>query len=435
MKNQLGGEYAAYLRAMGEPPARALRVNTLKITPKELEQLADFPLTPVTDCPGCYQFPDDVPIGRHPLHLAGLVYVQEPSAQQPARLLAPAPGMTVLDLCAAPGGKAGQLAAMLEGDGLLIANEPATSRTGPLQFNLERLGVANAIITSQAPEPLCAALSEQCDRVLVDAPCSGEGMFRREPAAIQDWSTGHVQACARRQTEILRSAAKAVKPGGALVYSTCTFSPEENEAVVDAFVKAHPDFSLMQAQRLYPHTFPGEGQFMALLSRAAGAQTIDGTQPPKTCQGAGNANPAAKSAPQLEPWNRFCKEFLLQPPVGHPTLLPDGRVFLQPVAMMERRIGAGLRMLRAGVFAGELGNGRFTPAHALFMALPAQFLRQRVSIHGNLAEAFLRGEIIPCENTLSGWCAVTYEGYPVGFGKAVNGTLKNHLPKGLRRPS
>lgn len=433
MKNQLGGEYAAYLRAMEERPSRALRVNTLKIAPEEFEQLADFPLTPIPDCSGCYQFPDDVPIGRHPLHLAGLIYVQEPSAQQPARLLAPRPGMTVLDLCAAPGGKAGQLAAMLNGSGLLIANEPAASRTGPLQFNLERLGVANAIVTSQAPEPLCAALSEQCDQVLVDAPCSGEGMFRREPAAIQDWSTGHVQACARRQTEILRSAANAVKPGGVLVYSTCTFSPEENEAVVDAFVAEHPDFTLNQTQRLYPHTFPGEGQFMALLCRAGEPQAIEYAQPPKADLRAGNAGLSAGATPQLGQWDRFCKEFLLQTPVGHPTLLPDGRVFLQPPAMMERRVGAGLRMLRAGVLAGEFRNDRFTPAHALFMALPAQFFRQQVPIHGDLADAFLRGETIPCQQTLSGWCAVTYDGYSVGFGKAVNGTLKNHLPKGLRR--
>lgn len=330
MQSQLGDAYPAYLAAMEQPARRALRINTLKITEESFCDLVDFTIckvdiqnklaissaylhnntntvhskaeilaisskdsscTPVYEpiapaniekCSAymdditnytshCYLFPEEIAIGKHPLHMAGLVYVQEPSAQLPAQLLGARPGMTVLDLCAAPGGKTGQLAAAMQNTGLLLANEPVPARAEALVGNVERLGIRNCVVTGMYPDALCAKLAGMCDAVLVDAPCSGEGMFRREPAAVTDWSPAHAQACAIRQRAILDAADLALRPGGALVYATCTFSPEENEETVAAFLAAHPQYTLLSMRRLYPHTSQGEGQFMAKLVKDTGA--------------------------------------------------------------------------------------------------------------------------------------------------------------------
>ena len=441
MKTQLGGDYAAYLRAMEQRPLRTLRVNTLKITPEAFVRLADFPLTPVESLPDCFVFPADLAIGAHPLHLAGLCYVQEPSAQLPVRLLDVAPGMTVLDLCAAPGGKSGQIAAALDGRGLLISNEPVAARAGVLQFNLERLGVKNAAITSLYPESLCPRLAGCCDRVLVDAPCSGEGMFRKEPEAVADWSSAHVAACAKRQLGILLSASQTVRPGGRLMYSTCTFSPEENEGVIEAFLRACPSFSLVSTRRLYPHAFPGEGQFLALLTqegntpcatspsgKTAANQNSDFARPRRKPSGAHGHLPANASAAPA--WDAFCASYLTAPILGRVESLPDGRVFLLPDA--DTRVLDGFKLLRCGVLAGEVHGARFVPDHALFLALGAECFRQTVPLADAALGAYLAGETVACDPTLSGWCAVTAQGFCIGFGKAVAGTLKNHLPKGLR---
>ena len=208
MKAQLGeDEFAAYLRAMDEHPRRALRVNTLKLTPETFVNMADFSLTPTGLLPESFFFEDDVAIGRHPLHAAGLCYVQEPAAQMPATLCGVEPDMTVLDLCAAPGGKTTQLAALLQNTGLLVANEPVRGRAEVLAGNLERLGVSNALVTSMRPDALAVQLGACFDVVLVDAPCSGEGMFRKDETAVREWSREHVLACAARQGQILESAA------------------------------------------------------------------------------------------------------------------------------------------------------------------------------------------------------------------------------------
>ena len=269
MKAQLGEEeFAEYLRAMDEHPRRALRVNTLKTAPETFVQMADFPLSPTGLLPESFFFEDDVAIGRHPLHVAGLCYVQEPAAQMPATLSGVKPGMTVLDLCAAPGGKTTQLAALLQNTGLLVANEPVRGRAEVLAGNLERLGVTNALVTCMRPDALAAQFGACFDVALVDAPCSGEGMFRKDETAVREWSREHVLACAARQGQILESAALLLKPSGRLVYSTCTFSQEENEGAIEAFLSAHEDFTLIESRRMYPHSSVGEGQFMALLTRA-----------------------------------------------------------------------------------------------------------------------------------------------------------------------
>ena len=417
MRAQLGEiQFAAYLRAMEEKPKRALRVNRLKIAPEAFAALADFPLTPTGISPESFFFEDDVAIGRHMLHAAGLCYVQEPAAQAPAMLTGAAPGMAVLDLCAAPGGKATQLAAMLQNTGLLVANEPVKGRAGILADNLERLGAANALVTCMRPDALAETLGACFDVVLVDAPCSGEGMFRKDETAIREWSEEHVLSCAARQAQILESAARMLKPAGRLVYSTCTFSPEENEGAVGSFLRAHPDFTLAESRRLYPHSSVGEGQYMAVLDRAGEGKEKSGAL----------AEPKYGRIPAFEAFWR--ETFTSDPPRVLP--LADGRVMIPP-ALLPRE-WKGLHILRAGVIAGEIKNVRFAPDHALAMAYPAEAFLRSVPLAGGELTRFLAGETAACPPELSGWCAVTASGFPIGWGKAVDGVLKNHIPKGLR---
>jgi len=417
MRKMLGeAEFTAYLRAMDERPRRALRVNTLKTTPEAFLAQADFPLAPTGILPESFFFGDGVAIGRHPLHAAGLCYAQEPAAQAPAALTGAGAGMAVLDLCAAPGGKTTQLAAMMRNTGLLVANEPVRGRAENLAGNLERLGVKNALVTCMRPDALAHLLGACFDVALVDAPCSGEGMFRKDEAAVREWSEEHVLACAARQGRILESAALLLKGGGWLVYATCTFSREENEGVVEAFLAAHPDFSLLECRRMYPHSSAGEGQFMAVLARAGGAGDASGTL----------AAPAGERIPAFEAFWR--EAFAIEAPAA--MLLPDGRVLLPP-ALLPRAL-RGLHILRAGVLAGEVKNGRFTPGHALAMAYPAAAFRAAVGLEGGAPARFLSGETVACPPDRAGWCPATVLGHPIGWGKAVDGVLKNHIPKGLR---
>lgn len=426
MQTQLGGDFAAYLRAMEQPPRRALRVNTLKISPAAFQSLCDFPLEPSGLLPESFLFSEDIPIGRHPLHAAGLAYVQEASAAVPASLLQVQPGEKVLDLCAAPGGKSGQLAAALQGSGILIANEPVAARANILQYNLERLGVTNAVVTCAFPEQLALALPGYFDAVLVDAPCSGEGMFRKEPSAITDWSPENVVACARRQQDILASADRLLRPGGRMVYSTCTFSAEEDELAVAAFCDAHPAYVCRKQQHYYPHTCAGEGQFAAVLKKREDAPVASAparrAAPQKKRPIQKEANPPALAM-------EFFKTYCTVQPSGTPALLADGRVVLLPENLPSL---TGIRVLRAGLLAGTVRGSRFEPDHALFLGLGAAAFRQNVCVAGAQATRFLAGETLPCDALLAGWCAVCWNGYPLGFGKAVQGTLKNHLPKGLR---
>ncbi len=431
MHRQLGDPgYADYLSAMERTRPRALRVNTLKTDVAAFLSLADAALTPDEIVPEGFFVPEDFPVGTNLLHAAGLFYMQEPSAQFPAALLCAKPHETVLDLCAAPGGKTGQLAAGMQNTGLLIANEIVPQRAGVLSGTLERLGVQNAVVTNMRPDALCPLLSGSCDAVLVDAPCSGEGMFRKEPQAVCDWSEAHVRASAERQRRILESAAVCVKPGGRLVYSTCTFSPEENEETVAWFLAAHPAFSCAAQKRFYPHTSTGEGQFAALLLRddspvpAAIEKTQSGGRRVPSRKGK-PINPATDAA-----LDRFFKETMTVRPGATPLFLPDGRVFLQPERVPDAL--SEMRVLSCGVLAGELRGERFRPAHALFLAYPGDEFLTALTLDGAALFAFLAGETVPCDPSLTGYAAVCVHGHPLGFGKCDRGTLKNHLPKGLR---
>ena len=418
MELQLGPDrFRDYLDAMRQHPRKSLRINTLKTTPEAFLRGQD--LRPNGIIPEGFLIPEDYPVGNNPRHAAGLFYVQEASAQYPASLLDVSPGETVLDLCAAPGGKTGQLAAAMQNRGILVANEISSKRAAVLDSTLERLGVRNAVITDMHPDRLCPVLAGQFDAVLVDAPCSGEGMFRKDPQAVSDWSEEHVTACAERQTAILNSAAMTVKPGGRLVYSTCTFSEAENENIVLGFLSSHPGFRLAGMKRLYPFDSTGEGQFAALIVRDDGPSVPSLFLP---ASGSGRKT--------LPPFLDYLSENALPVEPSAIRALPDGRIYILPDTVPDSQIP--LHVLRTGIFAGEIRNSRFVPSHCLYMSYPASCFRSSVDLSEEEAIRFLSGETFPCSSSLRGYTAVCFGGHPIGFGKAVDGIMKNHLPKGLR---
>ena len=416
MQQQLNSEqYKAYLSAMEQPCRRAMRINTLKISIQDFLSLNPSVTEPDGIIPEGFLIPEDYPVGDNPYHAAGLFYMQEPSAQFPVSLLDPKPGETVLDLCAAPGGKSGQIAAAMQNTGLLISNEINTKRSTVLAGNLERLGVRNAVITDMRPDALCPLLSDACDAVLVDAPCSGEGMFRRDPQAVLEWSPAHVAACAERQTDILQHASSCVRKGGRLVYSTCTFSEEENESVIRSFLANNPDFSLIRSERLYPFSCQGEGQFAALLSRSGSIE--------KESVGRIPARPDKCPDPLAELLSIPSDSFSC-------SVLPDGRVFLLPEFLPEKM--SQMHVLRAGISAGNLVKNRFEPSHGLFLAFPSGDFRRSVTLASPDLKRFLAGETVPCPSGVPGYTAVCVDDFPVGFGKSDGKIIKNHIPKGLR---
>lgn len=432
MKDLLGEEYPAFLASYDRPRAVGLRFNPLKAE--------EFPSLPFLEAPvpweknGFYYDPEARP-GLHPYHEAGLYYLQEPSAMAPVTLLEPRPGEVILDLCAAPGGKTTQIAAAMKGRGLLVANEINPKRARVLSRNLERMGVTNALVLNEDPRNLARRFSGFFDRILVDAPCSGEGMFRREEAAVTDWSPEAVAMCARRQGEILSSAAQMLAPGGRVVYSTCTFAPEEDEGTVSDFLRTHRDFELERVEtpwfapgkpeavrdpapglertfRLMPHLLRGEGHFAAVLR-----QTEEGAR--ERAARAGERLPA-----QAED---FCRELELKLPEGKVLSFGES-LYLAPEQTPEL---SGLRVLRAGLELGTVRKGRFEPAHALALAARNASRRFDMDPLGPEAAAYLKGQTLPGGE--KGWTLMTVGGYSIGWAKASEGQLKNHYPKGLRR--
>ena len=430
MEKMLGEKYQAFIDCYNEPYYRGIRLNTLKCDEKTLKASLPFSITRAPFSPVSYYIPHQSPkIGLLPMHHAGAFYSQEPSAASAVTALAPRPGEKVLDLCAAPGGKSTQIAALLDGNGLLWSNEIVRSRASVLLSNIERIGVKNAVVSSCHPEVLCTGLAGYFDKVLVDAPCSGEGMFRRDEQAVQDWSQEHVEACAVRQLAILRSAAHALKENGVLVYSTCTFSPEENEGVVSGFLKERDDFALIdcmeqygrpaflpKARRIFPMD-GGEGHFVAVMQRLS----------------RNNAYPAPYSLQNIS--MKDMAENLYR------------QIFQNGISGMVERIGdsflllpdelpylRGLGVVRAGVLFGEVKKNRVEPAHAVFMAAKPKELNFLIDLPHDSEQisAFLRGEEIEADVSFRGFAGVAVDGVLTGFGKCSNGRLKNRYPKGLR---
>ena len=395
-------------------PARGVTVNALRCTPEWFAQHADFDAKPSPFCPTAFTTAADFRPGRHAWHHAGVLYAQEPSASAPAALLDVQPGMRVADLCAAPGGKTSQLAAALQGQGLLLANEFVAARAEILRQNLERMGVTNAVITNEDTARLAAAMPGQFDRVLVDAPCSGEGMFRKEAVAAAQHNNALAAHCAELGAEILENAAALLAPGGVLVYSTCTFAPAEDEGQIAAFLAKHPAFTLCDLSDC------GFGHFMAKLQKAADA---DAPTPPK------GKPPKALKAPAE--WLDFAKTYF--PALASRPLAGAGEWLLLPAPGSETLNTAKLRVVRGGVLAGSVLKKRFQPAHALFMAYGAQCTnREELTLTDPRTAAWLRGEEIDAATAQNGWCAVLVDGFPLGGGKVSGGRIKNHYPKGLR---
>ena len=417
---QLGEEYEDFLRSLERPRAVALRFNPLK---GEVPQLP-FVGSPVPwETMGYYYDPDSRP-GLHLYHEAGVYYLQEASAMAPVALLDPQPGERICDLCAAPGGKTTQIAGRMMGEGFLLCNEYSPKRAKILSRNIERMAVANTLVTNEPTEVLASRFPGFFHRVLVDAPCSGEGMFRKEEAAVEDWSQEAVEMCARRQQEILNNAARMVAPGGRLVYSTCTFAPEEDEGVVAEFLARHPEFSPESVEapwfqavenggyRLWPHKLLGEGHFAAVLKKNGGEE-----ERVPVCPGGRLPNE----------WTEFAKALEIRLPAGKAVAF-GANLYWAPEELPEL---AGLRVLRPGLELGEVKKGRFQPAHALALWLKDCGNTARFAPESPELARYLHGDVIPWGK--KGWCLVMAGDYSIGWGKGDGNCLKNHYPKGLRR--
>ena len=434
MQTMLGSEYEDFLNSYDRPLQKGLRFGH-KADGRDLT--LPFDLTPVPWAPRGFSYQPEYRPGKHPYHEAGLYYLQEPSAMAPAALLHPSPGDRVLDLCAAPGGKATQLADFLNGKGLLVCNEIHPKRAKILSRNIERMGIANALVLNMHPRDLETLFINFFDKILVDAPCSGEGMFRKEAASVTDWSLETVLMCAARQKEILCSAAAMLRPGGTLCYSTCTFSPEENEGVMAWFLEEYPEFSPVETEapwfapahpewakpenpqlrhgfRLWPHKLAGEGHFIMLLQKQNDENTFHSNS---------SIFASIKAPKELR---SFLTELNIQLPNGQLVSFGSSLYLLPPEAPDLNR----LKVLRPGLELGVLKKGRFEPSHAL-----AIWLRSCEQIADFPADSpeildYLHGQVL--HGNHKGWTLVTVDGLSLGWAKGADGQLKNHFPKGLR---
>lgn len=437
MKDVLGERFDEYKALFNNEPYRAIRVNTLKISNEKLKQLMPDILldkTPFCD-EGYYIDSSTEHIGNHPLHHAGAFYVQEPSAMSAVEALDIKKGDKVLDLCAAPGSKSTQIAAKLDSTGLLWANEYVSSRANILLSNIERMGIKNAVVSNMDTKALCEKLEGFFDKILVDAPCSGEGMFRKDRNAINEWNENAPFMCSKRQTEILENAKRALKPGGVLVYSTCTFSKEENEGVVENFLANNPQFELVDtgcdfgtntlkfAKRIYPFD-RGEGHFVAKLKKSEDIFYSNGyVKPYLIAQTTKNIKELIKDFIRNNLKNINCDNMIEQ----------NSRIYMLPEISLLPDF-SGMKILRAGVKFGDIKKGRIEPCHHFATSMKTNnFLRAvDLRLDDERLIRFLRGEEIDCDKTLKGYVVVAVEGLTLSLAKASNGKLKNKYPKGLR---
>lgn len=477
MQNMLGEEYPAFLESLSGKRYRALRLNPLKTRIQEGKEKLPFTLSPVPWTKNGFYYEEEEQPGKHPYHEAGLYYIQEPSAMAPVPCLMeerasaaaiperqeehvsaaampeqreePALPERVLDLCAAPGGKSTQIAEYMRGRGMLITNEIHPQRAKILSENIERMGISNAIVLNETPESLSKRFIALFDRILVDAPCSGEGMFRKNDNAGEEWSEENVALCAERQDGILDCAATMLRPGGRLVYSTCTFAPAEDEGSVSRFLETHPDFYLEKEERLMPHKVKGEGHFLAVLHREGG-----------------QLSNAATAGTEKSLTLKDCREFLdfakeaLTIPAEE---LTEGKILLRfgeqlYLAPAETPSLRGLKVLRPGLHLGTVKKNRFEPSHALALFLKKEQVVHAVNLacDGTAVRKYLEGQTLTigagCDVEMAhiitrgrmaaeqenvslpkGWCLVCVDGYSLGWGKAAGAVLKNHYPKGLRK--
>ncbi len=439
-------EYEEFFETYGQPRHYGLRVNTLKISVEELLKISPFKLESIPWAPDGFYYPEGESPGRHPFYHAGLYYIQEPSAMLPGHILGALPGERVLDLCAAPGGKTVQIAAGMKGRGLLVANDISADRVKALVKNIELCGVRNAMVLNEAPEKLADRFAGWFDRVLVDAPCSGEGMFRKDEDAARSWESFKCEVCSGMQRSILQSAGRLLKPGGILVYSTCTFSPEEDEVMIAEFLNnndcyevvnidktggmedGRPEWAdcnpaLAGTARLWPHRVRGEGHFAAMLRKKG-----EPPEPPHKSDAA--AQPVYGDLPPS--YLRFAEQNL--------NILPGGCYFRKGrnlYALPEAPPDLdGLKVAKFGWFLGELDGERFEPSHSLAAALGKGDFKRTTDFEPDSREvrSYLKGEtlLVDGEKGLTGICA---GGYSLGWAKQTGDMLKNLYPKGWRKMS
>lgn len=474
MKELLGAEYEEYLRCYSKPHYGGLRVNTLKISPEEFEKICPFTIKRIPWTSNGYYYDSKEQPARHPYYYAGLYYIQEPSAMTPASLLPVTPGDKVLDICAAPGGKSTELGAKLKGEGLLVSNDISNSRAKALLKNIELFGIRNPLVLSEAPNKLADYFPGYFDKILIDAPCSGEGMFRKSPAIMKNWEQYGVEYYNKLQKEIILFAAKMLKPGGMMLYSTCTFSPEENEGTLAFLLEQCPEFKVIRALpsdetvkelglsyegfdfgkpewldhevsedvaeqirhsiRLWPHKIDGEGHFIALLQKDADA-VIDYSINPSRSKGKGNSN-RNKTAISEEAYD-FLQELAI---FGescdirsyHRLETHEDRIHLLAEGLPDL---TGLRIMRNGLLLGEMKKQRFEPSQALANALIKSDYKKTISFDGNGQEAirYLKCESIEIENAVAdGWQLICADEFPLGWGKLAKGNFKNKYLPGWR---
>ena len=493
MKLLLGGEYEEFMAALEQERYQALRVNPMKMDREEFLQKAPFSLSPVPweENGFYYEKKENLPQpGKHPWHEAGVYYIQEPSAMSAVPFLDARPGERILDLCAAPGGKSTQIAAAMRGEGLLICNEIHPARAAILSENIERMGVRNALVLNETPDRLAERFPGFFDRILVDAPCSGEGMFRKNEAAGEEWSPENVQMCAGRQREILEYACQMLRPGGRLCYSTCTFAPSEDEGSVCWLLKKHPDmhvlsvpmpegfapghpewalmentekmeaaektteaaapsfcpasrtasvsaFELEHTMRLWPHRLRGEGHYVAVLEKAGAAsgskeQTVAEQKAEKPSAKRTRRRDGEKGLGEKDytEFAAFARENLRLQLSGIYLRFGE-QLYLAPEETPALR---GLKVLRPGLHLGTVKKNRFEPSHALALTLKPEDVVHAVSLdtEGRQVRDYLNGLTFPAEGE-KGWYLICADGCSLGWGKLAGGIMKNHYPKGLRK--
>ncbi|UCH26653.1 MAG: RsmF rRNA methyltransferase first C-terminal domain-containing protein [Trueperaceae bacterium] len=446
MSKLLGRESRDFFTALHQHDVKGLRANTLKVDSESLEKSLPWPLAPLPWCPSGFQLQHGVAAGKHPYHAAGLYYLQEPSAMAVAEAASVSAGDLILDLAAAPGGKSSHLAALTNDVGLLVSNEVNAKRCKALLQNLERCGIRHALVVNERVERLAEVWGGCFDKVLLDAPCSGEGMFRKNDEALAMWTDERVAHCARLQDRLLDDAASLVKGGGRLVYSTCTFSPEENEWVVAKFLKRWPAFQLRQigleglapgrpdwlpedlkrddlhkTRRIWPHLHPGEGHFIAAVERISGP--IEKLLPFR----------AHNTAPDiLKLWQQFVGATLLIDPARGKQIVQygDHLYAIPPLAPFPK----GLKIRRIGLRLASIRGKRLLPSHALVMALRPVQVRETLSFEPQHPELlrYLQGHPIEHRGN-DGWLAIAVGGHCLSWGRRAKGIVKNAYPKGLRR--
>lgn len=460
MKEILGEDYEAFLAGFDGQRQYGLRVNTLKMNLEEFERIAPFHLKKVPWISNGYFYEAEDAPAKHPFYSAGLYYLQEPSAMTPASRLKVQPGERVLDLCAAPGGKATELGAALQGEGLLVANDINTARARALLRNLELFGISNSFVTNEPPHVLAERFPEFFHKIMVDAPCSGEGMFRKNPAVVDSWQEKGPEYFSKLQREIIVQAADMLLPGGMMFYSTCTFSPLENEKTITHLLKERPDMEVIPMEdyegfaegltsyrgevfdescklcrRIWPHKMSGEGHFMALLHKKNGTQQqVQQTVSQSSiwwekCKGLNKEQKAA------------AEDFFSHVNIAYDEKRIDVRgdnLYYLPAPKYD---GRGLHFLRNGLFMGEFKKKRFEPSQPFALALHAQDFDQVLDFPADdeRLSRYLRGETLDVSDLLAGekkrkgWQLVMVAGHPLGFGKLVNNNLKNKYPAGWRK--